>query len=141
MPGQRAQRVAERIREEVASLLTKGAKDPRIGFVSIMAVRVSSDLRYANIYVSLYGSESERKSSMAGLKNCAGWMRREVGKSLGIRYTPELRFFPDTTLDEVYHLEDVFRAIHKDDLPASAQEEAQEPQALQEPQEQEGDAR
>lgn len=110
----RASRVAELVREETAKLLMKGIKDPRIGFVSVMSVRMSSDLRYANVYVSLYGSESERKSSLVGLRNSAGWIRREIGKHLRMRHTPEVRFFPDDTLDTVYHLEEVFQEIHED---------------------------
>lgn len=110
----RSSRVAELIREEIAKLITNGLKDPRVGFVSVMAVRMSPDLRYANTYVSLFGGESERKSSLAGLRSSAGWIRREVGRHLRMRHTPEIRFFPDTTLDEVYHLEEVFQEIHEE---------------------------
>lgn len=124
-------RVAELIREEIAKLLMKGLKDPRIGFVSVMAVRMSPDLRYANVYVSLFGDERERKSSLIALQNSAGWIRREVGKYLRMRVTPEIRFFPDDTLDQVYHLEEVFQEIQQErnnapmiqvGLPAIAQE-------------------
>ncbi|HPO13985.1 MAG TPA: 30S ribosome-binding factor RbfA [Candidatus Hydrogenedentes bacterium] len=110
----RSQRVAELIREEIAKLIMHGLKDPRIGFVSVMGVRMSSDLRYANVYVSLYGAESEKKGSLAGLQHSSGWIRREIGKFLRMRYTPEIRFFPDDSLDEVYHLEQVFQEIHED---------------------------
>ncbi|MBI2421993.1 MAG: 30S ribosome-binding factor RbfA [Candidatus Hydrogenedentes bacterium] len=110
----RAHRVATLIRQEIAKLLLKGLKDPRIGFVSVMDVRMSPDLRYANVYVSLYGSEKERKSSLIALQNSAGWIRREIGKFLKLRFTPEVRFFPDDTLDEVYHLEDTFQKIHEE---------------------------
>ncbi|MGI6138492.1 MAG: 30S ribosome-binding factor RbfA [Candidatus Hydrogenedentales bacterium] len=108
----RTLRVGTLIKEEIAKLITKGLKDPRIGFVSIMDVRMSADLRYANVYVSLFGSESERKSSLVGLQNSAGWIRHEVGKFLHMRVLPEIRFFSDDTLDKVYHLEDVFEEIH-----------------------------
>ena len=108
----RPQRVAELIRQEIASLLTKGLKDPRIGFVSVMSVRMSPDLRYANVYVSLYGDESERKSSLIGLRQSAGWVRREVSRHIRLRVSPEIRFFQDDTLDEMYHLEEVFEEIH-----------------------------
>jgi len=102
------------VRHEIAQLLIKGLKDPRIGFVSVMAVRMSPDLCYANVYVSLYGTEAERKSSLIGLQHSAGWIRREVGKHLRTRVTPEIRFFPDDTLDQVYHLEEVFQEIHEE---------------------------
>ncbi|MCC6697620.1 MAG: 30S ribosome-binding factor RbfA [Candidatus Hydrogenedentes bacterium] len=114
MEKARPKRVGEQIRKEIAGLLTKGVKDPRIGFVSVMAVRMSPDLNYANVYVSLYGDESERKSSLIGLRQSAGWVRREIGKRLRLRVTPEIRFFEDTTLDDVYHLEDCFREIHEE---------------------------
>ncbi len=107
----RAVRVAEVVKAEIAQLLAKGLKDPRVGFVSIMAVRMSPDLGYANIYVSLYGSEKEKKSSLIGLRNSAGWIRRELGRRLKLRLTPEVRFFEDTTLDDVFHLEEVFRNL------------------------------
>jgi ribosome-binding factor A len=82
--------------------------------VSVMGVRMSPDLKYANVYVSLYGSESQQKGSLIGLRQASGWLRREVGKRVRLRFTPEIRFFEDTTLDEVYHLEEVFREIHED---------------------------
>ena len=105
-------RVAALIKEEVAKLLTNGLKDPRIGFVSVMAVRMSKDLHYANVYVSLFGTEAERKSSLIGLQRSAGWIRGEMGKYLHTRVTPKIRFFPDDTLDKVYQLEEVFDEIH-----------------------------
>lgn len=127
----RAQRVGELIRHEIAGLLTKGLKDPRIGFVSVMDVEMSKDLHYATVNVSLYGSEKERKSSLIALQNSAGWIRREVGKHVRLRFTPEIRFRTDGTLDQVYALEKVFDEIHEDrrrqpmirvDLPALAAE-------------------
>ena len=108
-------RVAELIRHEIGNLLTKGVKDPRIGFVSVMSVRMSKDLRYANIYVSLYGSDSEQKSSLVGLQRSAGWIRREIGKNIRIHHTPEVRFFEDDSLERVYHLEDVLDKIHSEE--------------------------
>ncbi len=108
----RTLRVGALIKEEIAKLITKGLKDPRIGFVSVMDVRMSSDLRYANVYVSLFGSEAERKSSLVGLQHSSGWIRHEVGRYLHMRMLPEIRFFPDDTLDKVYHLEEVFEEIH-----------------------------
>ncbi len=110
---ERASRVAEAVRAEIADLLTRGVKDPRVGFVSIMSVRMSPDLRYANVQVSFLGSEAEKKSSFIGLRRSAGWIRREIGKRLRLRLTPEIRFFEDTTLDDVYHLETIFKQIHE----------------------------
>ncbi len=111
----RPKRVGELIRQEIAQLMQQGMKDPRIGFVSVMDVRMSKDLRYANVYVSLYGSDTAQRDSMAGLRRSQGWVRREIGKKLRLRYTPEIRFFKDETLDRVFHLEEVFRELHEND--------------------------
>ena len=108
----RPKRVAELIRKEIAELLMRGVKDPRIGFVSVMDVRMSPDLRYANVYVSLYGGEKEKKSSLAGLHQSSGWIRRELGKRVRLRFVPEVRFFEDDSLDRVFRLEEVFREMH-----------------------------
>jgi len=111
----RAVRVAGVVKAEIAQLLAKGLKDPRIGFVSIMAVKMSSDLQYASVYVSLYGSDKEKRDSLIGLRRSAGWVRRELGRRLKLRLTPEVRFFKDTTLDDVFHLEKVFEEIKESD--------------------------
>jgi ribosome-binding factor A len=110
----RQKRVGELIREEIAKIIQADLKDPRIGFVSVMSVRMSPDLRYANVYVSVLGSDSEKKSSLIGLQRSSGWIRREIGKRLRLRYTPEVRFFEDTSLDDVFHLEEMFKQIHED---------------------------
>lgn len=121
----RSVRVGELIKHEIAGLLTKGLKDPRIGFVSVISVRMSRDLRYANVYVSLFGSDTEKKRSLAGLEHSAGWVRREIGKVIRLHHTPEVRFFEDDSLDRVYRLEDVFREIHeKEDQETEDQEKA-----------------
>jgi len=112
MPQGRARRVGEQIRKEIADMLTKGVKDPRIGFVSVMEARMSPDLSYADVFVSLYGTESEKKGSLIGLQQAAGYMRREIGKRLRLRITPEIRFHEDTTLDTAYRIEERIREIH-----------------------------
>ena len=109
----RSERVAELLREEIAKLISRGLKDPRIGFVSVMGVKMSPDLRYADVFVSLYGEEKEKKSSLIALRNSAGYVRREIGKFLRMRSTPEIRFLEDHSLDEVYHLDEVIRELHK----------------------------
>jgi len=111
----RMRRVEEAVKAEIGALLVKGLKDPRIGFVSVMAVRVSPDLRTANVYVSLFGGDSEKKSSLAGLRSSAGFVRKHVGKALRLRFAPEIRFFEDTTLDDVFRLEEVFKEIHDEE--------------------------
>lgn len=113
----RVRRVEEAIKAEIASLLIKGLKDPRIGFVSVMTVRVSSDLRVADVYVSVYGSDAEKKGTLAGLKSSAGFVRKHVGKTLRLRYAPEIRFREDKTLEDVFRLEEVFKQLRDEEGP------------------------
>ncbi|GMW03074.1 MAG: hypothetical protein AMXMBFR84_42100 [Candidatus Hydrogenedentota bacterium] len=113
MPSERAERVGAVIKKEIAELLMRGVKDPRVGFVSVMAVQMSPDLKYASVYVSLYGSEAERKGSLVGLQQASGWVRREIGKRIRLRHTPEIRFMEDNTLDQVYRLEERIRELHE----------------------------
>ncbi|HOD52325.1 MAG TPA: 30S ribosome-binding factor RbfA [Candidatus Hydrogenedentes bacterium] len=110
----REKRVGELVRQEIANLLTSGLKDPRIGFVSVMHVRMSPDLRYANVYVSLLGDAKECTGSLVALRSSAGWLRGEVGRRLRMRYAPEIRFFEDTSLDDAFRLEEIFREIHSE---------------------------
>ncbi len=113
-PG-REKRVGVLVQQEIASLLTHGLKDPRIGFVSVMHVRMSPDLRYANVYVSLLGDEKDRTSSLVALRNSAKWLRGQIGRRLRMRYAPEIRFFEDTSIDDAFRLEEIFREIHAEE--------------------------
>ncbi len=81
-------------------MLLREIKDPRIAFVSITAVDVAPDLRHARVLVSVLGSESERKSTIAGLRSAAGYIRREIGARLRLRYTPEIRIIYDDSIEE-----------------------------------------
>jgi len=76
---------------------------------------MSPDLRYASVYVSLFGDDAERKSSLIGLQQASGWIRREVGKRLRLRFAPEIRFFEDDTIDAAFRLEEIFRQIHAEE--------------------------
>ncbi len=110
----RTERVAEFLREEIAKLLINGIKDPRLGFVSVMKVKMSNDLRYADVYVSLYGDEKQRKSSLIALQNSAGWIKSMIAPHLHMRYIPDIRFLPDDSLDRAYAMEEVFNKIHEE---------------------------
>lgn len=91
MSKQRMERVSELIRETVGDILVK-VKDPRIGFVTVTDVEISPDLNYAKIFVSILGTEEERKNSLAGLDAASGFIGREVGKQVHLRKIPKLSF-------------------------------------------------
>jgi ribosome-binding factor A len=95
----RTERLGEEIREEVALLIPAELKDPRIGFVTVTRVEVTPDLRTARVYVGVLGTEKQRQASLTGLKQASGFLRRALGQSLRLRYTPELVFQYDEGLD------------------------------------------
>jgi ribosome-binding factor A len=97
--SRRTERLGEEIREEVARMITGELKDPRIGFVTVTRVDLGPDLRQARIYVGVLGTEKQRQTSLTGLKQAAGFMRRALGQRLRLRHTPELVFQYDEGLE------------------------------------------
>jgi len=96
---QRSHRVGEQIQKEISALLLKGLKDPRIGFVTITEVKVTSDLGLARVYFTVMGEEQVRRETAQGLTSAAPYLRRELGKRLRLRHVPELIFEFDTALE------------------------------------------
>lgn len=109
MASTRAQRVGEAIHKEVSAMLIKGLKDPRIGFVTITAVQVNSDLSLAKIYFTVMGEEKARIDTAAGLKSAVPFLRREVGKLLRLRHAPELVFHYDDSIEYAHRMEALIR--------------------------------
>ena len=103
MASNRIGRINEEIQRELASLL-RTIKDPRVhGLVSITNVDPTNDLRYAKVYVSVL-DKSDVKDVIRGLKSAGGYLRRELGRNLSLRYTPELVFQEDTSIDKGTHI-------------------------------------
>ena len=108
-----AQRI-DRISEEVHKALSesiRSLKDPRVsgGLVSVTRCEVTRDLRYANAYISVLGSDEQKKEVMRGLKSASGFLRRELGRALQLRYTPELQFVADDSIQHGAHILEVLR--------------------------------
>ncbi|RYF09827.1 MAG: 30S ribosome-binding factor RbfA [Deltaproteobacteria bacterium] len=106
----RAQRVAQLLQQELGQLLVEGIKDPRIGFVTVTEVRLTDDLRSAQAYVSLLGSEAEQEASLLGLRAASGYLKRELTHRLGLRFAPMLTFAKDVTLAHAQRLEMLLHA-------------------------------
>ena len=103
MASNRIGRINEEIQRELANLI-RTVKDPRVhGLVSITAVDTTSDLRYAKVFISIL-DKSDEQQVMRGLKSASGWLRRELGHRLQLRYTPELSFVLDESIDKGAHI-------------------------------------
>lgn len=96
----RSLRVADQIQRELAVLIRDQVKDPRMGMVSISGVEVSRDMAHAKVYVSVLGDEQAAADSLEALNHAAGFLRRELGRSMRLRTVPQLRFIHDRSLEE-----------------------------------------
>ena len=99
MPSNKIQRINEDIQRVLAARM-RDIKDPRVnqGMISVTAVDTTSDLRYAKVYLSVFGLQSEKEFSK-GLKSASGYLRHEIGQALSLRYTPELQFELDKSIE------------------------------------------
>lgn len=115
MSSQRAHRVAETIHKEISSMLIKGLKDPRIGFVTITSVDVTSDLRQARVYYTLMASQDDRAETQSGLDSCSSYIRQQLGRQLRLRFIPEIRFEYDVSFDYGQKIEKLLSEVKTDD--------------------------
>jgi ribosome-binding factor A len=95
---QRSVRVADLVLREVAELLSKKVKDPRVNGVTLTGVQMSRDLKHAKIYFSLLGEAEDVRRAQGGLESAKGFIKREIGLNLNLRYVPEVMFLHDPSL-------------------------------------------
>jgi ribosome-binding factor A len=114
MAGERRRpdRLAEAIREHVANFLTDQAKDPRIvGLVTVTGVEVTRDLRNAKVFVSVLGTDAERRTTLEGLASLAGHLRARIGRALELRAAPEIIFKNDESVARAARIETLLAQI------------------------------
>lgn len=109
----RATRVADQIRMEVAEILSRKTKDPRIQFVTVTDVTITADLKIARVYVTALDQEHFDQVTGPGLKSAVGFIRTELGRRLNLRYTPELVFFRDTSAEYGNRIEKLLDSLHE----------------------------
>ncbi len=99
MATNRINRINEEVRREISDIL-RDLKDPRIPMMtSVVSVSVTQDLRYATVYVSVFGDDEVKKNALSALKNSQGFVRRELGHRLNLRYTPEIIYKADDSIE------------------------------------------
>ncbi len=99
MSGSRMRRVDEAVRAVLSDVITQELKDPRVGFVTVTAVKTSPDLRHARVYVSILGDEDARSDSLLGLSSAHGFLQKRVASELRLKHTPTIDFAYDETID------------------------------------------
>jgi ribosome-binding factor A len=115
MDAARTRRLAERIAVIVAELLERRIKDPRLGFVTVTEVRLTSDWREATVYYTVLGSAEEQAETAAALHSATGIIRSEVGRLIGLRHTPSIEFVPDALPDSARRIDDLVAAAREAD--------------------------
>jgi ribosome-binding factor A len=109
--SQRLEKVQTLARQVLGEAVQK-LKDPRVGFVTITAVRISADLQHARVFVSVMGSEAERDATMAGLRSATSYLRGELGRQVRLKHLPELTFELDRGPETAQRLEMLLDEIH-----------------------------
>jgi ribosome-binding factor A len=107
--GSRSERIGERIQTELARLIRENLRDPRVGFVTLTGVEVSRDLRYAKIFVSVLGDGLE--DTLHALEHATPFLKRELGRTAGLKFTPSLRFLEDRSIRGARQIEDLLDKI------------------------------
>ena len=112
MAGYRIDRISEDIKREIVAVMRE-LKDPRVqeAMVSVVHCDVTNDLRYAKCYISVLGSEQQAKDVMKGLRSASGWLRREVGRRVQLRYAPELVFELDESITRGAHISELLHEL------------------------------
>ena len=101
----RTDRLAEEVKKEVSNIIHNTLKDPRLpSLVSVLKVNLTKDLRYAKVFISVLGNAEEKSNCLKALKSAAGFIRREVGHNINIRYSPELTFVIDESIEQGIYL-------------------------------------
>ena len=109
----RIDKINEEVKRELASVIRE-LKDSRIPLMtSVVSVNVTNDLRYAKAYISVMGDEETKQKAMQGLKSAAGFVRREMGKRVDLRYTPEFIFELDHSIEQGAYINQLIHDINK----------------------------
>ncbi len=120
MAGHRSERVGERIHQEISVLLQREISDPRLADVNVTRVTVTGDLRIAKIYVTSRDPSADPKEMMDALTRASGYFRRHLAASMDLRYTPEIRFYFDRSIQAGEHFLQVLEQVQAEQQAAAS---------------------
>jgi ribosome-binding factor A len=121
MGSPRVDKLADQIKVIVAEMLERRIKDPRLGFVTVTDVRLTGDSRDATVFYTVLGSEEERAATAAALRSATGLIRAQVGKQLGLRFTPTLTFLLDAVPENARQIDDLLAQARSIDAKVAEQ--------------------
>jgi ribosome-binding factor A len=108
----RVERLSDLLKTEISSILFQKMRDPRLSLCSLTDVVLSKDYRHARIYISSIGNSQNREDCVEALNAASGYIRRELGR-LNLRHIPSLTFYSDTGAEQSQHIEELLRAVKK----------------------------
>lgn len=114
MAGRRIARVEQLLKRELSDIIQHSLKDPRIGFVTVTMIKVSPDLRHAKIYASVMGDEEAKERTMGVLKSAAGFIQRELGKRVNLKFLPHCEFLLDESTDYGFHIMEILEKLKEE---------------------------
>jgi ribosome-binding factor A len=116
MAKHRIDRISEEVKKVVSDIIRNDINDPRVSrLCSVVTAEVTPDLRYAKVFVSVLGTEEEKKDTLKGLKRSAGFIRRELGKNIELRHLPEVIFVLDETIEHGAYINKLLNEVKKKD--------------------------
>ncbi len=113
--SRRRDRVGSLIQRELSEILQRAIKDPRLALCTVTHAEVSADLKYVDVKVSVIGDAEQKDNAIAGLKSATGFLRREIGRRLTLRYSPELRFALDDSVDHLMKIDELLKSADSGD--------------------------
>lgn len=123
----RVKRLAEEIKKIVSNIIRNELRDPRVSpMTSIIEVDLTRDLRYVNIYVSVLGDDKEKEETIEGLTRASGFIRREIGQKIKARYTPEVIFKLDDSIERGIHMYNVITKVNEQNSSTSGKDDSDE---------------
>lgn len=115
MNDKRVSRISEEVKKVVSELIYNGLKDPRVNsLTTVTKVEVTRDLRYAKIYVSVFGDKEEKENTIKGLESAKGFIRKEISGKIDLRYTPEPIFVLDESIEHGIYMSKLIEDVNKD---------------------------
>src|SRR5438876_2499898 len=127
MVTRRIARLNEQLRADVSELISRQMKDPRIaGLVSVTSAELTPDLRHARVYISVFGSDEDRKQTLQGLRSAAGFLRSQLAARLTTKRAPELHFSLDESIERGERIMTLIREIEHEDAETRRKAQAED---------------
>ncbi len=109
-PYLRAERISGKIQHAITDLLSKKMQDPRIEMATISGVKLTTDLRVAHVYITVFGDKKRVRDALNGFKNSKGFIKKRIAPKLGLKYMPDLRFYYDDSFDKAAQMDALIKS-------------------------------